>query len=208
MKADLSRLTFDPKRRYSGVLMQQGRVQLDSEWNEQQQIHQYRAQTGAKDVIGPRGTPIDQDGGATGFEITAGDGTLLIGEGQVYVDGVLCVNESEGPLPYENQPDRPSEDDLTGWMAGAESEDFRPGLVYLDVWERHVTHLDDARIREVALGGPDTTTRKQTVWQTKVIALDPEQEHAELLAKYLELRDKPNRSKAEEQELERISRES
>jgi hypothetical protein len=205
MKADLSRLTFDPKRRYSGVLMQQGRVQLDSEWNEQQEIHQYRAQTGAKDVIGPRGTPIDQDGGATGFEITAGDGTLLIGEGQVYVDGVLCVNESEGPLPYENQPDRPSEDDLTGWMAGAESEDFRPGLVYLDVWERHVTHLDDARIREVALGGPDTTTRKQTVWQTKVIALDPEQEDAELLAKYLELRDKPNRSKAEEQELERIS---
>ncbi|HEX6711529.1 MAG TPA: DUF6519 domain-containing protein [Rubrobacter sp.] len=204
MKADLSRLTFDPTRRYSGVLMQQGRVQLDSEWNEQQEIHQYRAQAGAGDVIGPRGAPIDQDGGATGFEITARDGSLFIGVGHIYVDGILCVNESDGPLPYERQPDLPSEVDLTGWMAGAESEDFRPGLVYLDVWERHITHLDDDRIREVALGGPDTTTRKQTVWQTKVMALDPDNDAA-LLARYAELRDKQNPSNAEAQELERIS---
>jgi hypothetical protein len=202
MKADLSRLTFDPKRRYSGVLMQQGRVQLDSEWNEQQEINQHRAQTGSKDVIGPRGTPIDQEGGATGFEITARDGALFIGEGHVYVDGVLCVNE--GPLPYDEQPDLPSAEDLTGWMEGAGS-DFRPGLVYLDVWERHITHLDDDHIREVALGGPDTTTRKQTVWQTKVMALDPDDDEAQLLAGYAELRAKPNPSRAEEQELERIS---
>jgi hypothetical protein len=205
MKADLSRLTFDPKRRYSGVLMQQGRVQLDSEWNEQQEIHQNRAQTGARDVIGPRGTPIDGDGGATGFEITARDGTLFIGGGHIYVDGVLCVNESEDPLSYEEQPDAPSAGDLTGWMEGAEEGDFRPGLAYLDVWERHITYLDDGRIREVALGGPDTTTRKQTVWQTKVMALDPDDDDAQLLAGYAELRAKPNKSKAEEQELERIS---
>src|SRR5215207_4231732 len=190
MKADLSRQTFDPKKRYSGLLMQQGRVQLDAEWNEQQEIHQYRAQTGAEDVIGARGTPIGEDGSATGFEITARDGTLFIGDGHIYVDGILCVNDSEDPLPYEKQPDLPSADDLTKWMEGTESEngDFRPGLVYLDVWERHVTHLDDDHIREVALGGPDTTTRKQTVWQTKVMALDPEQEDAELLAEYAELR--------------------
>ncbi len=202
MKADLSRQTFDPKKRYSGVLMQQGRVQLDSEWNEQQDIHQHRAQSGTEDVIGPRGTPIGQDGAATGFEITATGGTLSIGEGHIYVDGILCVNE--GPLPYEEQPDAPSEDDLTGWMTG-ENGDFRAGLAYLDVWERHVTHLDDDHIREVALGGPDTTTRKQTIWQAKVTALDLAEEDAKLLAGYAELRDKPNKSKAEEQELEKTS---
>lgn len=205
MKADLSRQTFDPKKRYSGVLMQQGRVQLDAEWNEQQEIHQYRAQTGAEDVIGPRGTPIDHDGGATGFEITARDGTLFIGGGHIYVDGILCVNDSEDPLSFERQPDLPSSDDLTRWMDVAESEDFKPGLVYLDVWERHVTHLDDDRIREVALGGPDTTTRKQTVWQTKVLALDPDEDDAKLLAGYAELRAKASPSKAEELELEKIS---
>ena len=41
--------------------------------------------------------------------------------------------------------------------------------VYLDVWERHVTYLDDDRIREVALGGPDTATRAKVVWQVKIM---------------------------------------
>jgi hypothetical protein len=40
-------------------------------------------------------------------------------------------------------------------------------LVYLDVWERHITHIEDNRIREVALGGPDTATRAKLVWQVK-----------------------------------------
>ena len=30
MKGDFSRITFDPKKHYSRVLMQQGRVQLDA----------------------------------------------------------------------------------------------------------------------------------------------------------------------------------
>jgi hypothetical protein len=44
-------------------------------------------------------------------------------------------------------------------------------LVYLDVWERHLTALDDPALREVALGGPDTTTRVQTVWQVRAVPL-------------------------------------
>jgi len=35
MKGDFSRNTFRPGSHYSGVLMQQGRVLLDSDWNEQ-----------------------------------------------------------------------------------------------------------------------------------------------------------------------------
>jgi len=41
-------------------------------------------------------------------------------------------------------------------------------LVYLDVWRRHITMLDDADIAEPALGGIDTATRARTVWQVKV----------------------------------------
>jgi hypothetical protein len=41
-------------------------------------------------------------------------------------------------------------------------------LAYLDVWERPITALNDPSIQEVALGGPDTTTRTKTVWQLKV----------------------------------------
>jgi hypothetical protein len=214
MKADLSRQTFDPKKRYSGVLMQQGRVLLDSEWNEQQEIQQHRTESGTEDVIGSSGTPIGEDGKASGFEITAQDGKLYVGEGHIYVDGILCVNDSNDPIPYDEQPDPPNPDDLTKWMDGesAESEDgaLKLGLVYLDVWERHITHLDDGRIREVALGGPDTTTRKQTVWQVKVMDDFPIvaavlQVELELLTRYAELRAKSELNEGEREELNQIS---
>ncbi|MBK9014730.1 MAG: hypothetical protein IPM82_11980 [Saprospiraceae bacterium] len=57
MASDTSRKIFDPSKHYNGVLMQQGRVQLDSDWNEQLDIHQYRTHTETKDVIGQSGVP-------------------------------------------------------------------------------------------------------------------------------------------------------
>lgn len=42
-------------------------------------------------------------------------------------------------------------------------------LIYVDVWERHVTYVEDDHLREVALEGPDTCTRSQVVWQVKVL---------------------------------------
>ena len=208
MKADISRQTFDSNKRYSGVVMQQGRVQLDAEWNEQQEIHQHRAQSDAREVIGPSGAPIGEGGTATGFEITVQDGRLCVGGGHIHVGGVLCVNESEDPLPIDEQPDLPSPLDLTGWMEEDEGGGgFRLGLVYLDVWERHVTHFDDARIREVALGGPDTTTRKQTVWQVKVLRLDEEagEDDLALLAEYAGIRAASDPSEGEAERLKEIS---
>jgi hypothetical protein len=44
-------------------------------------------------------------------------------------------------------------------------------LLYLDVFQRHIITLDDKEIREVALGGPDTATRVQTIWQAKISRL-------------------------------------
>ena len=62
-------------------------------------------------------------------------------------------------------------------------------LVYLDVWQRHITALDDKLLREVALGGPDTTTRLKTVWQVKALPLagGNSAELAELLEKQKQL---------------------
>lgn len=42
-------------------------------------------------------------------------------------------------------------------------------LIYIEAWQREITALDDPAIREVALGGPDTTTRLKTVWQVKLL---------------------------------------
>ncbi len=52
MKADITRSTFRQFRHYRGVRMQQGRVQLDSDWNEQLDIEEHLSRTETRDVIG------------------------------------------------------------------------------------------------------------------------------------------------------------
>jgi uncharacterized protein DUF6519 len=215
--------------------MQQGRVQVDADWNEQVAILLHYMQTLATDLIGPEG-----HGGPAancGFSILNGqDRNFGIGKGRYYVDGILCENqatpvsiisissaagqtgitvssispdgfpfhndeyveiftlnkpaqrgalakinvnvkdkvlrlEKDVSVPaeanavrradtYQTQPDFPYQPD----QHALEDGNY---LVYLDVWERHISHLEDESIREVALGGPDTATRSKVVWQVK-----------------------------------------
>jgi hypothetical protein len=162
MKGDFSRYTFNKKKHYNGVLMQQGRVQLDADWNEQQAIDRYRTEIQGKDVVGPCGAPRDNPG----FKITwSGGNQLNIGKGHYYVDGILAENEN--PVDYDKQPDFPTPPDIQKLI----KKNGDVGLVYLDVWQRHITSLDNPYLREKALDGPDTTTRLKTVWQVKVLPL-------------------------------------
>lgn len=179
MNGDFSRTTFRPEMHYSGVLMQQGRVLLDSDWNEQVAIFNYHFQTLARDLIGPYGGPRLN----AGFKvIKAGDPDIptdlrgvglthnfWIGSGHYYVDGLLCENDS---VKLYAPPDAGAGISQADWIP-EEWDGNGPYLVYLDVWQRHVTALEDQAIREVALGpqGPDTTTRVKTVWQVKTIKL-------------------------------------
>lgn len=165
MKGDFSRLTFDPKKHYRRVLMQQGRVQVDADWNEQGAINQYRAEIEARDVIGRCGAPIHD----AGFQITINNkGELVLGKGRFYAGGILCENDADvGYLQQPDLPDPPKPADALKTLP--------VGIVYLDVWERHITALDDPRIREIALGGPDTATRGQIVWQVKILPVKPTQ---------------------------------
>ena len=162
MKGDFTRSTFKPTRRYNSVRMQQGRVQLDSDWNEQIEIQAHLERAANEDVIGACGGPLSD----AGFEIQVQDENLTIGPGHYYVDGILCENEETVRLAEDPeltgvpvQPDARSEDLPT--TAGKY-------VAYLDVWERHITALEDQDLREVALGGPDTATRTKTVWQVRI----------------------------------------
>lgn len=160
MKGDFSRETFDPKKHYARVLMQQGRVQTDADWNEESAIQEHRDTTTALDVIGACGAPVHD----AGFAITTDGKMLTIGKGRFYTDGILVENDTA--VAFDAQPDLPNAPDVLELLKGAETGS---GIVYLDVWTRHLTALDDPLIREVALGGPDTTTRAKTVWQVRVL---------------------------------------
>jgi len=163
MKGDFSRYTFNKKKHYNGVLMQQGRVLLDADWNEQQAINRYRTETQGMDVIGPCGAPRDNPG----FKITSPGGDQLnIGKGHYYVDGILVENEN--PVVYDGQSDFPTPPGILNLLKRNKAT---VGLVYLDVWQRHITSLDNPYLREKALDGPDTTTRLKTIWQVKVLPL-------------------------------------
>jgi hypothetical protein len=248
MAGDFSRNTFDPSRHFSGVLMQQGRVLVDAEWNEQLDIQQHRDHTEARDVIGRCGTPKTEEGFLILQTPTGND--LLISPGRYYVDGLLCeldgtqvqvtfplggnhqvivpylyldgfdldkgqwveIAATQNPVAlfaritdidpktltvtvdgdvssyrnagvatlrravtYTTQPDYPTPKTVLSSPphspSGGSPVNLSDGdyLVYLVAWQQEVNALEDPRIREVALGGPDTTERRRTVWQVRLL---------------------------------------
>jgi hypothetical protein len=251
MKADFTRNTFHPFKHYTRVLMQQGRVQLDADWNEQNAIQIEYLRELAADLIGPCGGPFDN----LGYGPFLLDPVLSvpfdfgITSGHFYVDGILCENAHDYaafaiPANLANNsvtitPDRPELDgtliqvgdylelfdatnpssnflpaivtkisggaitvttptsSLGGWGANAQprvrrlisyarqpdypmaksdlggQQQQNKLLVYLDVWERLITCVEDDSIREVALGGPDTAARAKLVAQVKCTTPPP-----------------------------------
>lgn len=99
---DLTRSTFDPTQRFSGVRMQQGRVQLDADWNEQLDIAAGRDRADVVDTIGDAGAP--KRGG--GFEVVASDdgSDLLLTPGRMWVGGTMCETAAE-ETPAESSGD-------------------------------------------------------------------------------------------------------
>lgn len=88
MNGDISRPTFRPRQHFHSVAMQQGRVQLDADWNEAGEIASYLDETTRLDTIGARGVP--KVGGGYAIGIVPGGADLTIGAGRLYVDGLLC----------------------------------------------------------------------------------------------------------------------
>lgn len=178
MSGDYSRKTFKAKQNYSGVLMQQGRVQLDADWNEQQSINFRRQRAQTVDTIGRAVVPMETP---DGFKVAFSAAGLNIFPGRIYVDGLLAENHGASPLEYysileeergsqpilyNGQPYFPDIDNI------APLPGFGSGIAYLDVWQREVTYVKQPDLVEPAVG-VDTTARWQTVWQVKVLEVAP-----------------------------------
>jgi len=95
MKGDFTRSTFRKDKHYNKVKMQQGRVQIDADFNEQIDILGHYSKTTLRDIIGESGAPSEN----AGFEIMpfldndTGEVGYHIGNGRYYVDGILVENE-------------------------------------------------------------------------------------------------------------------
>ena len=161
---DISRINFDARKHYASARMQQGRVLTDDDWNEAKRIAEHERMESNIDIIGPYGTPDDgfkidnlkTTGGLVDFEIKAGT---------VYLGGLkLDLDEKES---FQLQKDW-LQNKISGAkipvLAGKEQYD----LVYLEAWQQAVSAVEDSSLFEVALGGPDTTTRLCNMRRVKI----------------------------------------
>ncbi|BAC68106.1 hypothetical protein AQJ43_29820 [Streptomyces avermitilis] len=166
MHGDFSNITFSPDRSYSTVFDLQGRVGLDANRNEQTAILLHYLRTAMADLVGPYAGPAT----SLGFEISdIGTGGFSIGAGRYYVDGILVENPAK--VTYAEQPHAYIDlDDADRLPSGSY-------VVYLKVWERHVTEVEDPSLHEPALGlhQPDSASRAQVVWQVRALPLKSRQ---------------------------------
>jgi len=190
MSFDKSRNSFNHWNGYSGVVMEQGRVQTDADWNEWLAEQSRRTRAGSLDILGHAVCPVTTP---NGFKIDATSvGDLRIGLGRMYVDGILVENFgvlspttpwdpalaelSNTPQP---QPSTPQPLDATNSIL-FENQPFNnsatvpagPGqyIAYLDVWQRPITYIEDSNLIDPAIG-IDTTGRMQTAWRVNLLPM-------------------------------------
>ncbi|GKT07111.1 DUF6519 domain-containing protein [Desulforhabdus sp. TSK] len=195
---DISRFLFQPQKRYSSVRMQQGRVILDSDWNESERIDDEEARRIQAEVICSRGTPnegflvtgmteatvTEPPGPGEEFPTTKATYDFDWGDGSFYLCGLRFETDSTFAERFLKQadwlqldadlqdlPSRPQVADLTN-PNGVSRE--RYDLVYLRAWEQCVTAVEDSELRERALGGPDTSVRIRRTRRVEVLPDTPE----------------------------------
>src|SRR5690349_16729424 len=162
MPSDRTRTSQDLRQNYTRPVMQQGRVILDRDFNSLQETLAGQIENDAVDIIGPCGTPDD------GFAISLPSASppsdefdFLIKAGTMYVGGQRTVfratNSAGQPRTYSyfHQPDWYQPDSPTG------SPSTSPGkeTISLRLFEQEVSAVEDPDLKDVALGGPDTTQR-------------------------------------------------
>jgi hypothetical protein len=186
--SDRTRSSDDIRQGYRGIAAQQGRVILDRDINALQSMLGTELRRETLDIVGLCGTPDDgfaislptlaspvspprpvsaapsrrflPGSFPPHFVLTSPPPPdpfdFLIRPGTMYLGGVRAVlpQPSAGatPISYDHQPD---------WLSPSPPMPDPPQIefIYLDVAEHEVSAVEDDDLRDVALGGPDTTQR-------------------------------------------------
>lgn len=161
MKTQISRQSFAEQNRYSGVYQQMGRMITDADWNELTDLLQFEVADALEDVIGS-GSPAKR-----GLVQKTDSGAYTLKWGYLYADGLrgkVVPREVSAPahFVFTEQADFPEVEPLP---AGQHR-------LYVDVWERPVTQLEDRALLDSALKGADTCTRTQRMAQVKACPMD------------------------------------
>lgn len=182
MKGDFSRWETNAERNLRGVLHQQGRVLLDSDWNDQTRLSLAWQEGAAQDVIGPGVAAVPAHTPevlrVSEARVVGSDVELKVVPGKVWVNGLAVDLPGEPPdlaaavtrLASYLQPPIQAPPGFVGDI-GAGVRD----AVVLEVWR---TVLNGFQVPETliepALGGPDTTERVQHELRFRLFRLGAE----------------------------------
>ncbi len=148
MGSDRARISYDKTREYRSVVAQQGRVTLEADVNEEAVIASEALRYETIDIIGPTGTPDN------GYLVSVdAAGNLTVGPGIMYVGGWRM--RFPQPVSVADQPEWIDQPPMV-WAQNQKGSNY---VIALLVSEQEVQAVEDQALREVALGGPDTTAR-------------------------------------------------
>jgi len=176
MRGDFSSLRDEHEQNFNGVLHQQGRVLLDSDWNAQTAITNDWQDTAGRDIIGTgvAAVPADEP---NSFKIknalhTGGHVRLTVGPGHVWADGLLGHIYGDADVirtaSYLQPPIQDPAFDDTTIAAGIRD------AVVLEVWREEINGFQIPNtLIEPAIGGPDTTERVHTASAFRLKRLQP-----------------------------------
>lgn len=161
MTADISRHSLRPAQLYTGVVRQQGRLPIDADETESDDLGALLLRQVVAETICSRGSPDD------GFlieDVVRASGRLDfdIRAGSFYLNGTRL---SSAGHTWSNQPDWLTMEDQDRSFNLPAAGQTRTDLVWLLGWDQTVTATEDSELLEPGLGGPDTTARRRAMWR-------------------------------------------
>ena len=173
MTGDFSKWYFDRKNNFNGVLHQQGRVLLDSDWNDQTRIiNDWQNQAG-RDIIGPGVAAIpasDPDAlEVKHAHVRRISDVVIISviPGRGWVDGLAVCLECDKSKRVKFAATYIQDIDVSTIHNGIRD------AVILEVWQEAVNGFQmPDKLIEPALGGPDTTERVHTGMALRLLRLE------------------------------------
>src|SRR5262249_14229321 len=168
MGSDRARVSNDPRQEYRSVVMQQGRVTLEADFNEEVAIAGEELLEETLDIVGPSGTPNDDEGYLV-TPLSTPPFDFSISQGTMYVGGLRVSTPAPGgglpELQYSQQMEWLDHSDPSGdadWVDPSQNPPTSE-FIYLFLREQEVSAVEDSDLKDVALGGPDTAQRTRLV---------------------------------------------
>jgi hypothetical protein len=150
--------------------MQQGRVTVEADWNEEEQVVNEEMRKEALDFVGHNGTPDNGyriDTGQALFDFSVSNGTMYVGGMRAFLAESLQYSDQSDWLDHSGgDPD---------WVDVPTLGNAPPQreFIYLYLREQEVSAVEDLALREVALGGPDTAQRVRLIQHIVRLKTDP-----------------------------------